>query len=50
MSGLEIGKQYVVEATKTDNGYTIDQYQWMNGTHNKALETIGAEAAPQSQR
>jgi hypothetical protein len=34
-SGLETGKQYVVEATRTDAGYEVDQYQWMNRTHNK---------------
>lgn len=32
-SGLETGKQYSVEATKTDTGYFVDQYQWLNGTH-----------------
>lgn len=34
-SGLEVGKQYLVEATRTDAGYTVDQYQWMNRTRNQ---------------
>ena len=34
-SGLETGKQYVVEANRTDAGYEVDQYQWMNRTHNQ---------------
>jgi hypothetical protein len=33
-SGLEIGKQYIVRATKTDRGYYVDQYQWMNRPRN----------------
>jgi hypothetical protein len=27
-SGLEVGKQYKIEAKRTAEGYTIDQYQW----------------------
>ena len=33
-SGLETGKQYRVRATKTDRGYFVDQYQWMNRPRN----------------
>ena len=34
-SGLEVGKQYKIEAKQTDDGYTVDQYQWMERTLNK---------------
>ncbi len=27
-SGLEVGKQYKIKATRTIDGYTVDQYQW----------------------
>jgi hypothetical protein len=27
-SGIEVGKQYKIEAKRTTEGYTIDQYQW----------------------
>jgi hypothetical protein len=37
-SGLENGKQYVVEAIRTDAGYEVDQYQWINKTHNQPFE------------
>jgi hypothetical protein len=29
MSGLIVGKQYLVEAKRSKNGYTVDQYQWI---------------------
>jgi hypothetical protein len=29
MSGLDVGKQYKVEAQKTSSGYEVDQYQWI---------------------
>ena len=44
-SGLEAGKQYVVEATKTETGYAVYQYQWMNRTHNQAQEDTARELA-----
>ncbi len=44
-SGLETGKQYLVEATRTNTGYTVDQYQWMKRTHNQAVLPIAASAA-----
>jgi hypothetical protein len=28
LSRLQTGKQYVVEATRTDAGYVVDQNQW----------------------
>ncbi len=28
-SGLEVGKQYKIEAKRTKNGYTVDPYQWI---------------------
>ena len=28
MSGLEVGKQYTVEAIRTVDGYSVDQDQW----------------------
>jgi len=34
-SGLETGKQYIVEANRTDAGYEVDQYQWVNKTANQ---------------
>jgi hypothetical protein len=27
-SGLEVGNQYKIEAKRTTDGYTVDQYQW----------------------
>ncbi len=27
-SGLEVGKQYKIEAKRTTDGYIVDQYQW----------------------
>jgi hypothetical protein len=27
-SGLEVGKQYIIEATLSQDGYIVDQYQW----------------------
>ena len=35
IAGLETQGQYVVEAMRTDAGYAVDQYQWMNKTHNR---------------
>ena len=29
LSGLEVGKKYTVEAKRTKDGYTVDQYQWV---------------------
>jgi hypothetical protein len=49
-SGLETGRQYVVEAMRTGAGYEVDQYQWMNRTHNQASQAIGAPGAPQPER
>ena len=37
-SGLETGKQYVVEATRTRAGYEVDQYQWINRTQNQVSD------------
>lgn len=45
LSGLETGKQYVVEATRTDAGYEVDQYQWMNRTHNQVPEDTARRLA-----
>ena len=28
-SGLEVGKQYKIEAKRTPEGFAVDQYQWM---------------------
>jgi len=28
-SGLEIGKQYTIVATRTAEGFVVDQYQWI---------------------
>jgi len=36
-SGLEVGKQYTITATRTPDGFHVDQHQWMN-TLNKALD------------
>jgi len=33
-SGLQVGRRYVVRATKTEKGYYIDQYQWANRSRN----------------
>ena len=48
-SGLETGKQYVVEATRTTTGYAVDQYQWMKRAHNQAVLLI-ADSAAQADR
>ena len=44
-SGLETGRQYVVEATRTTTGYAVDQYQWMNRTHNQVPEDTARKLA-----
>jgi hypothetical protein len=28
LSGLKVGEKYTVEAKRTKDGYTVDQYQW----------------------
>ena len=38
-SGLESGKQYVVEANRTDTGYKVDQCQWMERALDKVMQT-----------
>lgn len=34
-SGLEVGKQYKIEAKRTVDGYTVDHYQWTGKALNK---------------
>jgi hypothetical protein len=40
-SGLEVGKQYRILATRVPGGYEVDQYQWRN-------ERVRCEAEPSS--
>ena len=44
-SGLEIGKQYKVEAKWAGDSYTVDEYQWAERAINNSLKQTGTSRA-----
>lgn len=41
LSGLKVGKTYTVEAKRTADGYTVDEFQWMERERLKASKPPG---------